>query len=175
MPTAPKLPKTAKVREPVAAKPIVRADRGDLLSEIQKGTKLKNTKGTGVDGSMNVDGFEYMKTPEKTGIAAAMASRRGAISGYEEKIEELLEDLPANKQLNELYSAVIEGDKQKIDAIIKVGDQTVFNAKDIERVCRAAAKVAAIQAAPKKIIVERGIKDLAKAADIELSTSRVRG
>lgn len=173
-PSAPKLPKTAEVKKPVTAKPVVRADRGDSLSEIQKGTKLKSTKGADVDGGMNVDGFEYTKTPEKTGIAAAMAGRRGAISGYEEKIEELLEDLPAGKQLNELYSAVIEGDKQKIVAIIEVGDQTVFNNKDIERVCHAATKVTVTQAAPKKIIVERGIKELAKAANIELQTSRER-
>ena len=166
-PSAPKLPETAEVKRPTA-KTNVRADRGDLLSEIQKGTKLKST------GGMNVDGFEYTKTPEKTEMAAAMAVRRGAISGYEEKIEELLEDLPAGKQLNELYSAVIEGDKQKIDAIIEVGDQTVFNNKDIERVCHAATKVAATQAVPKKIIVERGIKDLVKAAGIEFQTSRER-
>jgi len=84
----------------------------------------------------------------------------------------MLEDLPAKKQLNQLYSAVIEGDKQKINAIIEVGDKDVFTTKDIERVCVAVKKAVENLPVPKKIIADKGVKDLAKAAGIELQTEK---
>ena len=137
---------------------------GNFLAEIQAGKKLKSTQGS----DMNVDGFEYIESPKKSAMASAMEGRRGGISGYSEQIEEMLEDLPAKKQLNQLYSAAIEGDKQKINAIIEVGDKGVFTTKDIERVCVAVKQAVQNLPAPQKIIAEKGVKDLAKAAQIEL-------
>lgn len=84
----------------------------------------------------------------------------------------MLEDLPAKKQLNQLYSATIEGDKQKINAIIEVGDEEVFTSNNIERVCLAVKKAVEKLPAPKKIIAEKGVKDLAKVAKIELQTEK---
>jgi hypothetical protein len=98
---------------------------GGLLAEIQAGKKLKDTR----SGNMNVDGFEYTEAPKKSAMASALEGRRGAISGYSEALEEMLEDLPAKKQLNQLYSAVIEGDKQKINAIIEVEIKTCLPLK----------------------------------------------
>jgi hypothetical protein len=161
-------PTSIRTSTPPIEKETVAPNTGGLLAEIQAGKKLKNTR----SGNINVDGFEYTETPKKSAMASALEGRRGAISGYSEALEEMLEDLPAKKQLNQLYSAVIEGDKQKINAIIEVGDKDVFTTKDIERVCVAVKKAVGNLSVPKKIIADKGVKDLAKAAGIELQTEK---
>jgi len=161
-------PTSIRTSTPPIEKETVAPNTGGLLAEIQAGKELKNTR----SGNINVDGFEYTETPKKSAMASALEGRRGAITGYSEALEEMLEDLPAKKQLNQLYSAVIEGDKQKINAIIEVGDKDVFTTKDIERVCVAVKKAVENLSVPKKIIADKGVKDLAKAAGIELQTEK---
>ncbi len=86
-----------------------------------------------------------------------------------------LDKLPEKEQLNELYSAVIEGDKTKIARIVEVGNPKVFTTENMEKVANAAQKISATQGVAKKIIIETGVKNLVKEADLKISVGENRG
>ena len=109
---------------------------------------------------------------------ALQARRQGGIEGSEEldeQMSEKLDKLPAKQQLNELYSAVIDGDKERIARIVDVGNPEVFTKENMEKIANAAQKISATQEIPKKTIIESGVKNLVKEAEINISVGENRG
>ena len=99
-----------------------------------------------------------------------MAARRGAISGGD--LAEDLEDMLPQKQLDMLYSAVIDDDQQKITQIREAGKKAVFTKEAVTKVCEAATKVAATQKSPKQIRIENAVQATAKEFKVEVSVNQ---
>ena len=93
----------------------------------------------------------------------------------DEAMVEKLEKLSPQQQLNELYSAVIDGDKTRIARIIDVGNSEVFTKENMEKIASAAQKISATQDVSKKTIIEAGVKELAKEAKININVGESRG
>ncbi|MEA0970226.1 hypothetical protein Megvenef_00178 [Candidatus Megaera venefica] len=108
-----------------------------------------------------------------------MKNDSGGIEGEEEALDEQmskkLDKLPAKQQLNELYSAVIDGDKERISRIVDVGNPEVFTKENMEKIANAAQKISATQEIAKKTIIESGVKNLVKEAEINISVGENRG
>ena len=182
-PPPPPLKETV-VKEPKTTplKPIVVPDTGDLLAQIREGG-LKNLKSVSQAPSLNSEEFTYTASKEtlapKTLMEQAMQARRGGIEGEEEALDEQmskkLDKLPAKQQLNELYSAVIDGDKERISRIVDVGNPEVFTKENMEKIANAAQKISATQEIAKKTIIESGVKNLVKEAEINISVGENRG
>lgn len=161
--------------------PVVKKDMA-LLDQIKEGMKLKSVASSTQDQSLNSEEFTYTaskdapKAQDVSPIQGILA-RRGAIRGEEEledKITSELEKLSAKDQLNKLYSAVIDGDKTKIAIIVEVGDQEVFTLENMQKIANAAQQVSASQGPVKKIMIESGLKVLAKEANIDLGIEENR-
>jgi hypothetical protein len=169
------------------SKPIVVPDKGDLLAQIRGGgVKLKTVSSTGPGSSLNSGEFTYKGSADKApsgpskdmGLADALKGRRGAIQDSEELDEamvEKLEKLSSKEQLNELYTAVIDGDKANIVRIIEVGNPEVFTKENMEKIASAAQNISATEEISKKTIIEAGVKHLAKEAEINISVGESRG
>ena len=171
---APKIP---------ALKPIVVPDRGGLLDQIRGGgVKLKAVSSTDQGSSLNSGEFTYKGSTSgpsnDMGLAQALKGRRGGIANSEDLDDAMAEKLDKlkdpKKQLNELYSAVIDGDKANIARIIEVGNPKVFTKENMEKIASAAQKISATQDISKKTIIEAGVKHLAKKAEININVSENR-
>jgi len=155
-PPPPPLKETV-VKEPTPPlKPIVVQDTGGLLAQIREGG-LKNLKNVSQGQSLNSEEFTYTASKEtfapKSLMEQALQARRGAIEGSEElneQMSEKLDKLPPKQQLNELYSAVIDGDKERIARIVDVGNPEVFTKENMEKIANAAQKISATQEIAKK-------------------------
>ncbi len=179
----PKIPPVTKVD-----KPIIVPDRGGLLDQIREGG-LKNLKNVSQGQSLNSEEFTYTASKENKPslpseglgghLGQALQERRGAIQTDTEELDEQmvkkLEKLSPEKQLNELYSAVIDGDKTKIARIVDVGDSEVFTNENMEKIANAAQKISATQGIAKKTLIEAGVKHLAKEAEINIGVGENRG
>ena len=168
-------------------KPIIVSDSSDLLAQIREGG-LKNLKSASQSQSLNSEEFTYTASKENKPsmpreglggvLAQAMQARRCDIEDSEELDEamvEKLEKLSPQQQLNELYSAVIDGDKTRIARIIDVGNSEVFTKENMEKIASAAQKISATQDVSKKTIIEAGVKELAKEAKININVGESRG
>ena len=177
------------VREPKTPplKPIVVPDTGGLLAQIREGG-VKNLKSVSQAPSLNSEEFTYIASKENKPslpseglggvLANALQGRRGAIRDSEEldeQMSEKLDKLPPKQQLNELYSAVIDGDKEKIARIVDVGNPEVFTKENMEKIANSAQKISATQEIAKKTIIESGVKNLVKEAEINISVGENRG
>jgi hypothetical protein len=176
-----------KSKPPKVDKPIIVSDSSDLLAQIREGS-LKNLKSASQSPSLNSEEFTYTASKENKPsmpreglggvLAQAMQARRGDIEDSEELDEamvEKLEKLSPQQQLNELYSAVIDGDKTRIARIIDVGNSEVFTKENMEKIASAAQKISATQDVSKKTIIEAGVKELAKEAKININVGESRG
>ncbi len=176
-----------KSKPPKVDKPIIVPDSSDLLAQIREGG-LKNLKSASQSPSLNSEEFTYTASKENKPsmpreglggvLAQAMQARRGDIEDSEELDEamvEKLEKLSPQQQLNELYSAVIDGDKTRIARIIDVGNSEVFTKENMEKIASAAQKISATQDVSKKTIIEAGVKELAKEAKININVGESRG
>jgi hypothetical protein len=188
-PPPPPLKETV-VKEPKAPplKPIVVQDTGGLLAQIREGG-MKNLKSVSQAPSLNSEEFTYTASKENKpslpseGLGGVLANalqarRQGGIEGSEEldeQMSEKLDKLPAKQQLNELYSAVIDGDKERIARIVDVGNPEVFTKENMEKIANAAQKISATQEIAKKTIIESGVKNLVKEAEINISVGENRG
>ena len=188
-PPPPPLKETV-VKEPKAPplKPIVVQDTGGLLAQIREGG-MKNLKSVSQAPSLNSEEFTYTASKENKpslpseGLGGVLANalqarRQGGIEGSEEldeQMSEKLDKLPAKQQLNELYSAVIDGDKERIARIVDVGNPEVFTKENMEKIANAAQKISATQEIAKKTIIEYGVKNLVKEAEINISVGENRG
>ncbi len=188
IPPSPSLVKETVVKEPKTPTPraIAVQDKGDLLAQIRGGgVKLKAVS---QDQSLNSEEFTYTASKEKSSsvpskgfggiMAQAMQERRGDIEGSEELDEAMskkLNKLTTKQQLNELYSAVIDGDKTKIARIVDVGNPEVFTKENMEKIANAAKEISATQEIAKKTIIESGVKSLVKEAEINISVGENRG
>jgi hypothetical protein len=189
-PPPPPLKETV-VKEPKisTSKPIVVPDKGDLFAQIRKGgMKLKAVSSTDQGSSLDSGEFTYKASTEKAPsvpsnhLLQALQARRGDIEGSEEILDnamaEKLEKLSTKDQLNELYSAVIDGNKEKIERIVRVAEEQdlgAFTKENMEKIASAAQKISATQDISKKTIIEGGVKHLAKEAEINISVGENRG
>ena len=190
VPPPPSPLKETVVKEPKTPplKPIVAPDKGDLLAQIREGG-LKNLKNVSQGQSLNSEEFTYTASKENKpslpseGLGGVLANalqamRQGGIEDTEEldeQMSEKLEKLSSKQQLNELYSAVIDGDKERIARIVDVGNPEVFTPENMEKIANAAQKVSATQEIAKKTIIESGVKILAKEAEINIGVGENRG
>ena len=171
---APKIP---------ALKPIVVPDRGGLLNQIRGGGVKKAVSSTDQGSSLNSGEFTYKGSTSgpsnDMGLAQALKGRRGDIANSEDLDDAMAEKLDKlkdpKKQLNELYSAVIDGDKANIVRIIEVGNPEVFTKENMEKIASAAQKISATQDISKKTIIEAGVKHLAKKAELNINVGENRG
>ena len=172
----------------LTSKPIAVQDKGDLLAQIREGGGLKNLKSVSKATSLNSGEFTYTASKENKPsvpseglgglLANVLQARRGDIEGSEELDEamsEKLDKLTAKQQLNELYSAVIDGDKTKIARIVDVGNPEVFTKENMEKIANAAKEISATQEIAKKTIIESGVKSLVKEAKISIGVGENRG
>ena len=180
--------KETVVKEPTPPlKPIVVQDTGGLLAQIREGG-VKNLKSVSQAPSLNSEEFTYIASKENKPslpseglggvLANALQGRRGAIRDSEEldeQMSEKLDKLPPKQQLNELYSAVIDGDKERIVRIVDVGNPEVFTKENMEKIANSAQKISATQEIAKKTIIESGVKNLVKEAEINISVGENRG
>jgi len=192
-PPPPPLKETV-VNEPKisTSKPIVVPDTGGLFAQIREGgKKLKAVSSPDQGSSLNSGEFTYKGSTEKAPsspskemgfLAQALQGRRGGIEGSEEALDEAmvkkLEKLSTKDQLNELYSAVIDGNKEKIERIVRVAEEQdlgAFTKENMEKIASAAQKISATQDISKKTIIEGGVKHLAKEAEININVGENRG
>ena len=192
-PPPPPLKETV-VNEPKisTSKPIVVPDTGGLFAQIREGgKKLKAVSSPDQGSFLNSGEFTYKGSTEKAPsspskemgfLAQALQGRRGGIEGSEEALDEAmvkkLEKLSTKDQLNELYSAVIDGNKEKIERIVRVAEEQdlgAFTKENMEKIASAAQKISATQDISKKTIIEGGVKHLAKEAEININVGENRG
>ncbi|MBA2629108.1 MAG: hypothetical protein H0U78_03625, partial [Rickettsiaceae bacterium] len=193
LPPPPTPLKKTVIKEPKisTSMPIVVPDKGDLLAQIRGGgVKLNPVSSTDQGSSLDSGEFTYNGSTEKApsgrsndmGLGQALKGRRGGIAGSEELDEEMvekLENLSTKDQLNELYSAVIDGDKEKIERIVRVAEAEelgAFTKENMAKIASAAQNISATQQdISKKTIIEAGVKHLAKEAEINISVVENRG
>jgi hypothetical protein len=123
-----------------------------------------------------MDGFTHIapKKPEKGSLMEGVLARRSAIS---DELADKLEDMSFQEQLDTLYTAVIDGDKEKIKQIQEIQndedkDVDVFTPEAVTKIRDAALKVAATQEVAKKIIIEKGVKVAEKEFKVEASVNQ---
>ena len=150
-----------------------RPSTASLMDKIRN-TKLGSSKSKSGSDGLNMDGFTHIKT--KDNPMAAITARRGAITGVDE-LADKLENMSSQKQLDTLYTAVIDGDKEKIQKIQKIqeiqGDEEydvgVFTPEAVTKIRDAALKVAATQEVVKKTIIKKGIQSAEDAFKVKTS------
>jgi hypothetical protein len=147
----------------------IKVSRDDLLNDIKKPSE--RLKPISKDLDMNSGGFTYI--PEigiaKQGdvLSSALQKRRGAIDP-EDQIKSLMEGKGEKAQLNLLYSAVINGSKALIQGIIEHGSGKIFTKENCQKLYDAASGVKEKAGSNKKVIIEKGLRSLAKEINLDI-------
>ena len=162
-------------------------DRSSFLEEIKAGKTTIKPKAKGQ--SLNSDGFTYINSKEKVTpkidseisnlLLEGLNARRSGVEpdSLKTEIKDKFSNLPQKEQqLNYLYSAVIDGDKKKIEAIVDyVEKRDIFNKDDMAKVALAAQNKLANIEVPRKNMIEAGVTSLASKAGLEGINSQERG
>lgn len=115
--------------------------------------------------------FQYKDTSQKSSndyLQNNFLKNRHIIIDHEDIIEELLIDKSDQEQINCLYSAVIDGNEQIIDAIIECGNPDIFTEEIMEKIYDAVINIAESQAPDKKKLLENQAMNFAETAGIEI-------
>lgn len=85
----------------------------------------------------------------------------------EEIVEELFEGKTAQQQIYCLYSAIIDGDKRIVEAILECGDPDIFNQRIITKIFDTIIDIAEQQEPDQKELLKNRAIKFAKAAGAE--------
>ena len=124
---------------------------------------------------LNADGFTY-KNPKQAGRSESdemkniLGARNASLSG-KKLMEKELKALPIEGKLNTLYTAVIDGDENKIQEIIAVGvdkfPKVFDNKENLNKIINAAKATGQTQSGPRAVKINAGIGKLIQEAKDE--------
>lgn len=139
----------------------------DLSAAIKAGATLKSTP---KQTSLDIDGFTYLGGAQETAksnnpLASTLNNRRQA---FDDDFSSQFEQMSAKEQRNNLYTALLDGNKQKVNNILDAGSEHLEGEKTLRRVCEAAQKAAVKMEPTRQNKAREAIRHLAKEENIEL-------
>jgi hypothetical protein len=145
------------------------APRGNLLDAIKQGANLKKVE------NHDMDGFTYQVSEKKSNDNNAI--KNALANKFKSEIDygEFLDDKTEKQQLDYLYTAVINGEKEKIQGVIEYAEDNDLDfakKENIQKLYNAAIKVSSTRSNTQKIVTEKGCQVLAKETDLKINQNK---